>query len=147
MKMKVKSHSKKVISSVKVIQRLVMTVSSLTFLFPHSSVFASSSRQELEGGTVIITCNNNSGRSEAQFQLISSVGIINLLNFDLIFDNGETINVTTPTQPRRSITGFRDAMGLATLLTIEGRAFGLDDVLNVVRYDIPAFGAKCDNIF
>ncbi len=139
--------SKKDRKAVKVAQRLVFILSSFTISLIPSATFAGSSRQTLDGGTVIITCNNNTGRSQAQFQLISSVGTIGTLDFDLRFNNGENINVTTPTQIRRSITGFRDAMGLASRVTTVGQAFGFDNQGNIVRYGIPAFDTVCDNNF
>ncbi|WP_190678235.1 MULTISPECIES: hypothetical protein [Nostocales] len=45
----------------------ILTVSSV-----NSIVLAGSNRRTLDSRTVITTCNNNSGRSETQFQLISS---------------------------------------------------------------------------
>ncbi|BAZ12451.1 hypothetical protein NIES4071_42820 [Calothrix sp. NIES-4071] len=140
-------HFNKASKAVKVTQILVIIVSGLTILFIPSGTFAGSSRQTLDGGTVIITCNNNTGRTQAQFQLNSSVGTIGTLDFDLIFNNGEHINVTKPTQIRRSITGFRDAMGLASQVTTVGQAFGFDNEGNIVRYGIPAFNTVCDNNF
>jgi hypothetical protein len=115
--------------------------------FVYSSAFAGSSRQELDGGTVIVTCNNNIGRSQVQFQLISSIGTIGVLDFHLKFNNGENIKVRTPTQVRRSITGFRDAKQLASQVIIVGEAYGFDRNLNVYRYSIPPLQTKCDNKF
>ncbi|MCC5640027.1 hypothetical protein LC593_30200 [Nostoc sp. CHAB 5844] len=120
----------------------ILTVSSV-----NSIVLAGSSRRTLDSGTVIITCNNNSGRSEAQFQLISSIGIIGLLDFDLKFNNGENIKVNTPTQLRKSITGFRDAQGLASRVTIVGEAYGFDGNGKPLKYTIPALDTVCDNNF
>ncbi|OKH56392.1 hypothetical protein NIES2101_01030 [Calothrix sp. HK-06] len=60
--------SKKDSKAVKVAQRLVFILSSFTISLIPSAIFAGSSRQTLDGGTVIITCNNNTGRSQAQFQ-------------------------------------------------------------------------------
>ncbi|WP_193200703.1 hypothetical protein [Nostoc sp. MG11] len=126
---------------------IVAIISALTVSFVTEISLAGSSRRTLDSGTVIITCNNNSGRSEAQFQLISSVGTIGVLDFDLKFNNGENIKVSTPTQVRKSITGFRDARGLASRVTIVGQAYGFDNNSNPYTYIIPSLDAVCDHNF
>lgn len=126
---------------------LVTIISSILTASFIPSAFAGSNRRTLDSGTVIITCNNNTGRSEVQFQLISSVGTIGVLDFNLKFNNGENIRVNTPTQVRKSVTGFRDARGQASRVTIEGQAFGFDGNLNPYRYIIPPLDTVCDNQF
>ncbi|YAF99167.1 MAG: hypothetical protein AB3A66_27215 (plasmid) [Nodularia sp. CChRGM 3473] len=126
---------------------LVTIISILTIPFVPSVTLAGSNRRTLDSGTVIVTCNNNAGRSEVQFQLISSVGTIGVLDFDLKFNNGENIKVNTPTQLRKSITGFRDARGIASRVTIVGQAYGFDSSLNPYQYIIPPLDAVCDNNF